>query len=216
MSAISSSSQSISTGNGDAVDAVPVAEIDASCRAPVLLLFLGAAIWLLIGSVLGMMATLKFHQPNLLADNPWFTYGRVHPAHLNALIYGFAIPAGLGVLLWLFCHLGRSKLALTPVIIAGALIWNLGVVSGIVGILYGESTGFEWLEMPRYASTMLFYGYLAIGLGAMFTFHQRRTRELYISQWFLLAAVFWFPWVYSAYQVAACGQAGARRFAGRH
>ncbi len=42
-----------------------------------------------------------------------------------------------------------------------------------------------------------FCAYLVIGLGAMLTFHQRRERQLYISQWFLLAAVFWFPWIYS-------------------
>ena len=49
----------------------------------------------------------------------------------------------------------------------------------------------------RYASVTLFFAYLFIGLGAMQTFHQRRERQLYISQWFLLAALFWFPWIYS-------------------
>ena len=77
------------------------------------------------------------------------------------------------------------------------IVWNLGVAMGIGGILYGENTGQEWLEMPRYASVMLFSGYLLIGIGAMRTFYQRQDRPLFISQWFLLAAVFWFPWIYS-------------------
>src|SRR5579883_1337611 len=102
MSAISSPAQSLSTSGNSSVSApVPAAEIDASCRAPVLLLFASAAVWVFLSSVLGMMATLKFHNPNLLADNPWFTYGRVHPAALNALTYGFAMQAGLGVMLWM-------------------------------------------------------------------------------------------------------------------
>jgi cytochrome c oxidase cbb3-type subunit 1 len=29
------------------------------------------------------------------------------------------------------------------------------------------------------------------------TFHQRRERQLYVTQWFLFAALFWFPWIYS-------------------
>jgi cytochrome c oxidase cbb3-type subunit I len=29
------------------------------------------------------------------------------------------------------------------------------------------------------------------------TFHQRRERQLYVSQWFLFAALFWFPWICS-------------------
>ncbi len=197
MSAISSPSQAISIADGDDSSPVSALAIDRSCRAPVLLLFLGALVWLLISSGLGMVASLKFHAPGLLADCPWFTYGRVHPAHLNALIYGFAAQAGLGVILWLVAHLGRARLALFPGIIAGVLVWNLGVLLGIVGILYGESTGFEWLEMPRYASAALFCGYLLIGLGALLTLRQRREREFYISQWFILAALFWFPWIFS-------------------
>jgi cytochrome c oxidase cbb3-type subunit I len=89
MSATHSSSQSVSPGN-EAIPAVPPLEIDASCRA-LLLPIVSAAIWLLLGSVFAFLATLKFHAPNLLADCPSFTYGRIHPAHLNALIYGFAL-----------------------------------------------------------------------------------------------------------------------------
>jgi cytochrome c oxidase cbb3-type subunit 1 len=36
-----------------------------------------------------------------------------------------------------------------------------------------------------------------IGIPALLTFHNRREPALYVSQWFLLAALFWFPWIYS-------------------
>lgn len=176
---------------------VPSAEIDASCRVPVMVLFISAVIWLLIATAFGFLATLKFHSPAFLADCPWLTYGRVHPANLNALIYGFAAQAGLGALLWMISHLGRTRLVFAPGIVIGAIFWNLGATVGIIGILVGENTGHEWLEIPRYGSLLLFVGYLLVGLGAMRTFQQRRAQPLYISQWFLLAAVFWFPWIYS-------------------
>jgi cytochrome c oxidase cbb3-type subunit 1 len=197
MNATNPSSQVISPDSGDAAPALSSAEVDASCRLPLLMLFISAAVWLVIGSILAMVATLKFHAPNLLADHPCFTYGRVHPAHLNAFIYGFAIQAGLGVLLWIIAHLGRTRLAMAPAILGGATMWNLGVMFGIIGILYGESTGYEWLEMPRYGSLLMFFGYLAIALAALATFHLRRERRIYTSHWFLIAAVFWFPWIYS-------------------
>jgi cytochrome c oxidase cbb3-type subunit 1 len=181
----------------DVAPPVPATEIDASCRIPLLLLFVSAAAWLVVGSLFALIATLKFHKPDFLADCAWLTYGRVHPAHLNAFIYGFAVQAGLGVLLWLFCHLGRTRLAFPTAVILGTKVWNLGVTLGIGGILYGESTGYEWLEMPRYASVMLFFSYLLIGLAALRTFHERRTKEAHLSQWYLFAAVFWFPWIYS-------------------
>jgi cytochrome c oxidase cbb3-type subunit 1 len=37
------------------------------------------------------------------------------------------------------------------------------------------------------------------------TFHQRTERPLFVSQWFLLAALFWFPWIYSTAQLFLVG-----------
>ena len=113
MSAIPSPAQPVPEG-GPAAPPVPSVEIDASCRAPVLLLLVSAAVWLLLASMLGFIATLKFHKTDFLADCPWFTYGRVHAAQLNTFLYGFAAPAGLGVLLWVLAHLGRARLAFSP------------------------------------------------------------------------------------------------------
>ena len=172
-------------------------EVSISCRLPLLVLFLSAAIWLVIGSVLALIASIKFHSPNFLADSAWLTYGRVRPAFTNSMLYGFCLQAGLGVELWLLARLGRAPLAQSGLITLGAALWNLGVTLGIAGVLAGDSTGFETLEMPRYAVVMLFLGYLLIGVWGALTFHQRRERGLFVSQWFVLAAVFWFPWIYS-------------------
>src|ERR1700690_24982 len=83
----------------------PTETVDASLRLPLLALFGGAALWLVISSVLAMIASIKFHAPDFLAACPWLTYGRVQPAADDALLYGFCIPAGLGVAPWLFAKL---------------------------------------------------------------------------------------------------------------
>src|ERR1051325_5645445 len=82
-------------------------------------------------------------------------------------------------------------------IFVGALLWNAGLKIGICGSQIGASTGFEWLEVPGSASPILFAGYSIMALCGVLTFHQRREPALYVSQWFLLAALFWFPWIYS-------------------
>lgn len=177
--------------------AAPVAEIDRSCRFPVLLLFWGAAKWLVLAAGLGLLASVKLHAPNLLADAAWLTYGRVQLVASHAFLYGFALPAGLAVALWLVARLGRNPLELPAVVSAGAVLWNLAVLVGSIAILIGDGTGFDWLEYPGYAAVPLFIGYVLIGWGALDTFRRRREPTLYPSQWFLLAALFWFPWVYS-------------------
>jgi len=179
--------------------------VDVSCRLPLVVLFLSAAVWLLIASVLGLIASIKFHAPGFLADSAWLTYGRVRPAGTNALLYGFCLPAGLGVALWLLARLGRTTLAAPWLVVVGALCWNLGVAAGVLGIVRGGSTGFEHLELPAYAAALVFLGYLMIVFWGVLTFHQRRERQLYVSQWFLVAALFWFPWIYSTANLLLLG-----------
>jgi cytochrome c oxidase cbb3-type subunit 1 len=67
--------------------------------------------------------------------------------------------------------------------------------------LAGESTGFDALELPTYGALFVFLGYLLIGVWAAVTFHQRRVRPLFVSQWYLFTALFWFPWIYSTAQL---------------
>jgi cytochrome c oxidase cbb3-type subunit 1 len=160
-------------------------------------MFFCAACWLVLASAFELIGSIKFHSPSFLAASAWLTYGRVHAAYLNCLIYGFCVQAGLGVCLWLLSRLGQTRLAEPWLVIVGTLCWNAGVKLGVCGILWGDGTGFEYLEMPGYAACIVMLGYLLIGLSGVLTFHQRSERQLFVSQWFILAALFWFPWIYA-------------------
>jgi cytochrome c oxidase cbb3-type subunit 1 len=172
-------------------------QIDASCRVPLLALFGGAALWLVVGSLLALIASIEFHAPGFLAGCAFLTYGRIQPAANDALLYGFCIPAGLGVALWLFARLGQAPLRGAIVPVVASHLWNLGVLIGMVGIFIGESTGFAWLEFPRAGAAFLFFGYLLLALWGTMNFSARRENGLFPSHWFLVAALFWFPWIYS-------------------
>lgn len=177
------------------------AAIDSSFRGPLLLLLLFSGAWLLLGSAFGLVASIKFHGPNFLANVPAFTYGRVWPAATNCLLYGFFVPVGVGVTTWIFARLGRVALLQPLLVFVGVLFWNLGVALGVAGILAGDSTGFETLEFPGYATLILLSAYVVLGLCALRILHQRLEKPLYVSQWFSLVALFWFPWIYSTAQM---------------
>ena len=68
MIATSSSSHTVSPEPRSGPVAPP-ADIDASCRVPVMVLLACAAVWLVVASVFGLIASLKFHAPNLLAED---------------------------------------------------------------------------------------------------------------------------------------------------
>jgi cytochrome c oxidase cbb3-type subunit 1 len=171
--------------------------IDAACRYPVILLFTGALVWLAVGTSFALLSQVKLFGEDLLASHAWLAYGRIHPVSANALVYGFASQAGMGIALWMVCRLGNVPPTGASLIGIAALFWNLGVLVGLIGIAAGDGTGQEGLEMPAGAVPILFSAYLTIAIGALLAFHARRERELYVSHWFLLAAWFSFPWTYA-------------------
>ena len=173
-------------------------EINTSARLPLVVLFVSAALWLVLSSVLSLLASIKLHNPHFLASAAWLTFGRVRPAANDAFLYGFCIQAGLGVSLWLLARLGGTRFVQPILALVGAKLWNLGLTLGMIGIFIGDATGFENFEMPRYAALFLFLGFAVMALYGLLTFHERVRRETYVSQWFILAALFWFPWIFSS------------------
>ena len=183
------------------VEQVERALIDASTRLPVLVFYASAIAWLLIGTLLAAFTSFKMHSPDFLAGVDFLTWGRIRPAHVNASIYGWASMAGMGTAIWLMARLCRTTLRHPLLLVTGAAFWNLGVLLGVGGILAGDSTGYEWLEFPGYSAIVLFVAYLLIMTWALLMFRYRRGDHIYITQWYLLGAFFWFPWLYAAAQL---------------
>lgn len=173
------------------------AEIDASTRGPVLLFFSCSVFWLLVGSLLGLLTAWKMTHPGLLDSMAWLTFGRIRPAHLNVVAYGWAFQAGLGVALWLMARLCRVPLLHSRLLISAAIFWNIGLLVGALGILAGDGRPVEWLELPGYATPVLFLAFAFIGVWAVIMFKYRKPGHIYVSQWYLLAAFLWLPWLYA-------------------
>ena len=88
-------------------------QIDASMRLPVLLFFASSILWLLLGSALASIAAFKLNVPGFLAGVSWLTFGRVHPAATNAMLYGWEFPLGIGLGLWVLARPGPRALCAT-------------------------------------------------------------------------------------------------------
>ena len=179
------------------VQAVERAAIDASASGPVLFFFGNGILWLLLATGLGFISSIQLHSPNFLADVPFLTYGRILPAFTNALGYGWATLSGMGVAIWLLARLCRVQIKWPGVLVTGAIFWQIGLTIGIVQILAGHSTGVEGLEIPGSSAVLMFFGYTLVGLWGALLFGYRRQGTAYISVWYLVAALFWFPWTFA-------------------
>lgn len=177
-------------------DALLRAGIDRSLRHPVMFFLTSGAAWLAISILLGVIASAKVHNPDFLSACPLLTYGRVFPAHLNALVYGWGMQAAFAAILWLMARLSRKECTMTGTILTAGHVWNVGVGLGVVGILLGHGTGMPWMEFPAFAWPVLLLSYFAIVIGSFIQFRIRPEGHVYVSQWYLMAAMLWFPWIY--------------------
>jgi cytochrome c oxidase cbb3-type subunit 1 len=170
--------------------------IDRSLRHPVMFFFTSGAAWLAVSLVLGIIASIKTHNPAFLGECAFIQYGRSFPAHINALVYGWGAQAAFGVMIWLMARLSRQPSKNAGTLLVAGHIWNLGVSLGTIGILAGFGTGKHWMEFPTFVWPVLLASYAAIAIWVVISFKVRRGDHAYISQWYILAACIWFPWVY--------------------
>ncbi len=180
------------------VDQVERVLIDASTRVPVLMFYASAIVWLLIGTLMAGFVSFKMHAPDFLSNISFLTWGRMRPAQMNVMVYGWASLAGMGTAIWIVARLCRTTLRHPLLLVAGAGFWNFGVLLGVGGILAGEGTGYHWLEFPPYAAIVLFVAYTLIISWAVLMFRFRHGEQIYITQWYLVGAFLWFPWLYAA------------------
>lgn len=169
---------------------------DRSTARPALIMLAFAVLWLLLASAAGLISSVKLHLPDWLGGHAWLSFGRTRTLHLNMVAYGWAPMAALGIALWMTPRLLRTTLAGPRFAIAGAVLWNLGLTIGLVCVAMGVSDGMEWLEIPWQVGTLFVLGGAMIGLPLALTLKRRTTEHLYVSVWYMGAALFWFPLLY--------------------
>jgi cytochrome c oxidase cbb3-type subunit 1 len=180
------------------IEKVERALIDQSAKTPVLFLYSSAILWLLAATALGFLAAIEMEWPEYLGGVSFLSYGKVWPAFLSALTYGWASQVGMGTAIWLFARLTHVALRRPTWLIFGTVFWNIGVSIGVVSILLGCGQGIQWLEFPGYVQAILFIAFSLIAAWGVTMFRLRRPGHVYITLWYLLGAFLWFAWLYSA------------------
>ncbi len=171
-------------------------EADRSTRGPVLLFLSSAVVWLVVGSIAGLMAALKFQFPDWLTGSAWLTFGRLRTVHLNAVIYGWTSMALIGIAVWMIPRLVRAPLFAPKLAMAAAWGWNLFMLFGLTAILMGYTDGLEWLEIPRPIDIVVAISGGLMAISVLITVKNRRTQHFYVSVWYILASMIWFPIIF--------------------
>ncbi len=156
--------------------------------------------WLLIGTLLAFLASVKLHSPAFsspivrsspLAVCGWHTCKLLPMAGCRWWLWRRFVVANVPAVAF--------ELIYPKLIILAGVLWNIGELLGVVGILMGEGQSVEWLDAPGLFAAVFHRGSARHRFGALDCCRipqSSRTAIVYVTQWYILGAVFWFPWLY--------------------
>ena len=152
---------------------------------------LSASLWLVVGTVYGLIAAVKLYWPEAM-ETPILSFGRIRPIHTNVVMYGWSSMALTGLALFVVSRTSKRPLHRPRVARLGLYAWNLALVLAVVTLSLGISRGPQeyreivWPIMTLYAAGLLCNLYTAYG-----TVARRGIPEVYISNWYILGAFCW-------------------------
>lgn len=158
--------------------------------------FFFSALWFPIFATFGFLMAIKFFFPEFLDGYAWDTFGRIRPAHVNGVLYGFVTSGLLGIMLWVVPRLCAQPLYRPRYARFVAVLWNGSLLAGIIWILLGGSQGREYAELPWVIDVLVMVALVSLAYIVFGTILHRRERKLYVSLWYYMGTMLWFPIVY--------------------
>lgn len=152
---------------------------------------LSATFWLVLGTLVGEYLGLKFVAPDLGVE-PWLSFGRLRPVHTNVVFWGWTSLGMIALALWVVPRTSQGPLH--SIRLARVSLWliNGSVLTGVALLLAGVTNGagefreFIWPVMGTFAAGLALLTY-----NLYRTIARRGTEEIYISNWYILAAFIW-------------------------
>lgn len=158
----------------------------------IVIYYIGAAtLWLVIGTLVGQYLGMKFLWPEM-DHQPWFSFGRLRPVHTNMVFWGWSSLAMIGLGYFVIARTSNNKIfnynwawgafgLINATIILGSLCLMAGINNG-----GGEYREYIWPVMLLFA-----IGLIMTFINYYKTVATRKISEIYISNWFILAALIW-------------------------
>jgi len=138
---------------------------------------------------MGMMAAGYLIAPDFMANIGWLVFSRIRPVHVNLVLFGFVTPGLLASAFYLLPRLLRTRIYSERLGIAAVITWNLAVVIGIAGLATGHTQGREYAELIWPVDMLIVVAFALVFVNLVMTVRSRKEPILFVSVWYVLAAV---------------------------
>ena len=152
--------------------------------------FIGTAtFWLLFGTTVGEYLGIKFVSPDV-DQVSWLSFGRLRPVHTNAVFWGWASLAMLGLGYYVVPRVGNAPLASIKTGWWTLYLINSAVIIGSLLLMAGiNNGGGEYREYIWPVQLLFGIALLITLINFLQTIARRKTTEIYISNWYIVASV---------------------------
>src|SRR5215475_1131646 len=150
-----------------------------------------ATVWLLVGTTIGLLASLKLNWPDFAAV-PWLAFGRLRAIHTNVVFWGWSSAGLVGPALYVVSRTSRTPLWRPELSRLAMWLWNGVALGAVVTLAAGITRGpQEYRELVPPFAVALATGVVLNGVVIYRTLAARRVREIYVSDWYILGAFCW-------------------------
>jgi len=153
-----------------------------------ILYFLGTAIfWLIIGTTFGLYAGIKYVAPDV-EHTSWLSFGRLRPAHTNAVFWGWASLAMVGLSYYVVTRVSNVENYNFRQGYISLILINAAVLAGTISLLSGVNNGGG--EYREYIWPIMITFGVGVAISANNLFKpvaKRIVKEIYISNWYIIS-----------------------------
>ena len=167
----------------------PRPSLDAPITKLIVWFMICAAFWLVAGTAIGEYVGIKFVVPD--ADHiSWLSFGRLRPVHTNIVFWGWASLGIMGLGYYVVPTVSNTKLYSVKWGWIALILTNLQVTLGSISLMAGVNNGggefreYIWPIMALFAAALILTLFNFIK-----TVANRTTKEIYISNWFIISAL---------------------------
>ncbi|MBW1982769.1 MAG: cbb3-type cytochrome c oxidase subunit I [Deltaproteobacteria bacterium] len=150
---------------------------------------LTSAFWMMVATLLGLTGATELIAPDILENMGWLAFGRVRPMHVNLVLFGFVTPGLLAAAFYLVPRLLKTELYSEILGVGTVLLWNGTLVLGIAALALGFSQGREYAEFIWPVDVLIGAAFALLFFNIMMTIRRRKEPILYVSVWYISAAL---------------------------
>lgn len=148
-------------------------------------------VFLALGSISLALAGGRLVYPDLLSDVGLLAYGRLMPAALGLLIYGWLTIGLIGAGYYILPRMSGNPLAHAGWALFGGGLVAVGVLQGSVAVALGAGEGRQYLEFPIWSDAVIVLGLLLVVRTVTATIASDRDHPLAPVEWFYGSAPVW-------------------------